>query len=55
MLDLYSQRGFKVTTTLMDEELSPMRREITAMGVHTNFATENEHVPEIERQIRVLK
>ena len=32
-----------------------MRREITVMGVHPNFATENEHVPEIERQIRVLK
>ena len=55
VLDLYSQRGFKFTTTLMDGEFVPMRRELAAMGVHPNFATANEHVPEIERQIRVLK
>ena len=29
--------------------------ELIAMGVHPNFATANEHVPEIERQITVLK
>ena len=55
MLDLYYQRGFKVTTTLTDGELTPMRRELNAMGVHPNFATANEHVPEIERQICVFK
>ena len=32
-----------------------MCRELIAMGVQPNFATANEHVPEIERQIRVLK
>ena len=25
------------------------------MGIHANFATRNEHVPEIERQPRVIK
>ena len=55
VLDIYSQRGFKVTTTLMDGEFIPMRRELTSMGVHPNFATANEHVPEIERQICVLE
>ena len=49
VLDLDSQRGFKVTTTLMDGELFPMHRELTVMGVHPNFATANEHMPEIER------
>ena len=45
VIDLYSQRGFKVTTTLMDGEFIPMRRELTSMNVHPNFATTNEHVP----------
>ena len=45
VLDLYPQRGFKVTTTLMDGEFMPMRRELTALGVHPNFTTANEHVP----------
>ena len=55
VLDLCSQRGFKVTNTLMDGEFIPMRHELTAMGVHPNFATANEHVPEIESQISVIK
>ena len=55
VLEFYSQSGFKFTTTMMDGEFIPMRRELTAMGVHPNFATENEHMPEIERHICVLK
>ena len=39
----------------MEGEFIPVRRELTTMGVHPNFATANEHVLEIERQIRVLK
>ena len=34
VLDLYSQRGFKITTTLMDGEFIPMHRKFTAMGVY---------------------
>ena len=41
VMALYSQRGFKVTTTLMDEEFIPMRLELTAMGLHPNFSTAN--------------
>ena len=55
VLDLYSERVFKVTTTLVDREFIPMRRELTTIGVHPNFATANEHVPENERKICVLK
>ena len=39
----------------MDGEFIPMRCELTAMGVHPNFATANEHVTENERKICVLK
>ena len=41
VMDLYSQRGFKITTTLMYEEFIPMRLELTAMGLHPNFSTAN--------------
>ena len=43
------------SSTLMDGEFIPMRHELTAMGIHPNSETENEHMPEIERQIHVLK
>ena len=55
VLDLNSQRGLKVTTTLMDGEFIPVRRELTEMGALPNFATAKEHIPEIERKILVLK
>ena len=52
---LYSARGFKLTNANLDGEFLPMRRHLQEMGIIGNFATRSEHVPEIERQIRVLK
>ena len=52
---LYSARVFKLTNANLDGEFLPMRRHLQEMGIIGNFATRSEHVPEIERQIQVLK
>ena len=52
---LYSARGFKLTNANLDGKFIPMRRHLQEMGIIGNFAMQSEHVPEIERQIRVLK
>ena len=52
---LYTKRGFNVTAALMDREFVPMRTELQNMGVSLNTASSSEHVPEIERQHRVIK
>ena len=40
---------------LLDVEFVSLRTELLNMGIHANFATRNKHVPEIERQHRVIK
>ena len=55
MKSLYTKRGFNVTTTLMDGEFVPMITDLLKMGVSLNIASASEHVPEIERQHRVIK
>ena len=52
---LYSASGFKLTNANLDGEFLPMRRHLQEIVIIGNFATRSEHVPEIERQIRVLK
>ena len=52
---IYTQRGFKVNHALLDGEFVPLRTDILSMEIVANFATRNEHVPEIERQHRVIK
>ena len=52
---IYTQRGFKVNHALLDGEFVPLRTDLLNMGIVANFATRNEHVPEIERQHRVIK
>ena len=55
VIAIYTQRGFKVEHALLDGEFAPLRIELLNMGIHANFATRNEHGPEIERQHRVIK
>ena len=55
VIAIYTQRGFKVEHALLDQEFVRLRTELLNMGVHANFATRNKHVPEIERQHRVIK
>ena len=40
---------------LLDGEFVPLRTDLLNMRIAANFATRNEHVPEIERQHRVIK
>ena len=52
---LYTKRGFNVTTALMEGEFVFMWTAHLKMGVSLNTASASEHVPEIERQHRVIK
>ena len=53
----YLQRGFIITTAHADGEFGALQVYINNMtgGPRMNLASANEHVPEIERRIRVLK
>jgi hypothetical protein len=53
----YLQRGFRITILHVDGEFAPLKTLIDAMpsGPVVNLASANEHVPEIERRIRVVK
>ena len=55
VIAIYTQRGFKVQHALLDSEFVPLRTDLLNMVIHANFATRNKHVPEIERQHRVIK
>jgi hypothetical protein len=51
------QHGFHIMTVHADGEFAPLKTLIEAMpvGPMVNLASANEHVPEIERRIRVVK
>ena len=53
----YLQRGFRITTIGMDREFSPLKPLIAAMtgGPHANLTSANEHIPGVERRIRLVK
>ncbi len=47
MMDLYARRGFQVGTVLMDNEFKKLRNLVPTAA--------KEHVPEVERKIRLIK
>jgi hypothetical protein len=53
----YLQRGFHITVVHADGEFAPLKPLLESIpgGPVVNLASANEHVPEIERQIRVVK
>jgi hypothetical protein len=53
----YLHRGFRITTVHADGELSPLKSLVESLPScpRLNLASSNEHVPEIERRIRVVK
>jgi hypothetical protein len=53
VFDIYTQRGFTLRTALMDREFECLRDDIR--GVTLNTTAASEHVPNIERQICVIK
>jgi len=52
---IYENRGFRVGTLLMDREFIPFEDELRKMGIKPNASSASEHVPEVERQTRVVK
>jgi hypothetical protein len=52
---LCAARGFQVKCLLMDGEFVPLKHELASRGIALNTTSANEHVPKIERQIRVIK
>ena len=55
VVNIYKNRGFEVKTLLMDGEFIPMMEDLKARGITGNPTSKNEHVPEVKRQIRVIK
>jgi hypothetical protein len=53
----YLQRGFPITTVQADGEFAPLKTLIESMtgGPMVNLASANNHIPEIKRQIRVVR
>ncbi len=53
----YLQCGFRITTVHADGKFAPLKVLIESLpgGPMVNLASPNEHVPEIERRIRVVK
>jgi Reverse transcriptase (RNA-dependent DNA polymerase)/Zinc knuckle len=52
---LYSKRGFNLHTIVMDGEFECLRAPLSDMGITLNVTSRDEHVPEAERYIRVIK
>ena len=52
---VYLQRGFQIRNAFMDGQFEPLRGNLAELGIVLNTALNDEHVPEIERQIRTVK
>jgi hypothetical protein len=52
---IYSQRGFKVTHALMDNEFEPLRGDLAGVQVQLDHTGADDHVGDIERWIRTMK
>ena len=52
---VYLQRGFRIQNAFMDGQFEPLRGHLAELGIVLNTASNDEHVPEIERQIRTVK
>ena len=52
---IYAQRGFIVTEIAMDGQFEPIRGDLADIQVGLNTPGHDDHVPEVERHIRVVK
>jgi Reverse transcriptase (RNA-dependent DNA polymerase)/Zinc knuckle len=52
---IYAKRGFNLQTIVMDGEFECLRAQLAAMSITLNVTSRDEHVPEAERRIRVIK
>jgi hypothetical protein len=53
MIDLYARGGFQVGTVLMDNKFEKLQNLVPILAIKTTAAME--HVPEVERKIRLIK
>jgi hypothetical protein len=53
MIDLYARRGFQVGMVLMDNEFEKLQNLVPILVINTTAA--KEHLPEVERKIRLIK
>ena len=53
--NVYKTRGFKVTHLVTNIEFSVLHNQLMAIGITLDETSEDEHVPEIERNNRYLK
>ena len=51
----YHARGFRICNILADGGFECIRNNLADMGISLNFTSRNEHVPEVERYIRMIK
>ena len=52
---IYSDCGFNVTKIITDGEFPPLKHTLASTGITLNIKAFKEHVPHIERQIRMIK
>ena len=55
VIEAYKARGFHVRYILADGQFEHARKHIEQMGIILNVTSQDEHVPEIERYIRMVK
>jgi hypothetical protein len=55
IISLYKARGFAPSTAIMDREFECLCIDLLSHGVNLNTTAASEHVPDIERQIRLIK
>lgn len=55
IIKIYHNAGFKIQTISCDNEFKPLRSFMLDHGITPNFSSAQEHVPEAERNIRVIK
>jgi hypothetical protein len=55
VVHIYRARNFQVQFIFADNEFKGLRAKILELKIYLNCAAANEHVPEIERAIRVIK
>jgi Reverse transcriptase (RNA-dependent DNA polymerase) len=52
---LYAKKGFNLHTLVMDGEFESLRPSLAGLSITLNVTSRDEHVPEAERRIRVIK
>jgi len=51
----FSEYHNPIHTVLADNEFAILREDLESHGISLNIASKEDHVPEVERQIRVIK